>query len=342
MPHHAIWINGSNQLSVKEITEQYTPLEAQTLVKVEYSGVNPADLKHGEYMGIVDCVAGYDFSGTVIKAGPGSQFSPGTKIAGLTPAMNPRPYQHGSHQGYMIAPDSMVFAVPSHIPMDLAATLGVAMRTAIDGLFCQLGVADPDSGSASGGILIWGGASGVGTIAIQLAAAAGMSPILVTASPHNHEALRKLGATKCFNYRDADVLDQIREFARRSGTNLHLAFDTIGYAGSAHMAEWCYSCCIEGAKVVTTIPHPNALKCFATRADDITFDGPNGRTTYPARRKDATRTSRILKWAVENLRTLQMPTVRTVSWNDAIAAIVESARGGTSFEKIAIRHPPPE
>lgn len=339
MPHNAIWINGSNELSVKEIKEEYTPLEAQTLVKVEYSGINPADLKHGEYMGIVNCVAGYDFSGTVVKAGPGSRFQPGTKVAGLTPAMSPRPYKHGSHQDFMVAPDSMVFAVPTHVPMDVAASMGVAMRTAIDAVFCQLGVSDPESRSASGAILIWGGASGVGAVAIQLAAAAGLGPILTTASPHNHEALKKLGATHCFNYRDADVLDQIREFARQSGTKLDLAFDTIGYVGKSHIVDWCYSCCDEGAKVVTTIPHPNALKCFATRADDITFDGPNGRTTYLARPEDAARTSRILEWAVNNLRSLQMPTIRTVSGYDAaIEAIIESAKGGASFEKMVFSH----
>lgn len=263
----------------------------------------------------------------------------GTKVAGLTPAMNPRAYKHGSHQDYMIAPDSMVFAVPSHLPMDIAAILGVVMLTAIDGIFCQLGVPDPDSSSASGAILIWGGASGVGAVAIQLAAAAGLSPILTTASTHNHEVLRNLGATHCFNYRDADVLDQIREFVHQSETKLDLAFDTIGYSGSAHMVDWCYSCCADGAKVVTTIPHPNALKCFATRADDITFDGPNGGITFPARREDAVRTSRILEWAVENLRPLQMPTVRTVVGSKAaIEAIIESAQGGASFEKIVVNH----
>lgn len=339
MPHNAIWINGSNELSVKRIEEQYVPLESQTLVKVEYSGINPADLKHGEYMGILNCVAGYDFSGEVVEAGPGSRFLPGTKVAGLTPAMSPRPSKHGSHQDYMIAPDSMVFAVPPHLPMNLAATLGVVVRTAIDGLFCQLGVADPDSRSASGAILIWGGASGVGTVAIQLAAAAGFDTILTTASPHNHEALKNLGATNCFNYRDADVIEQIREVTRQSGSKLQLAFDTVGYAGSTHMADWCRSCCDEDAKVVTTIPHPSALKCFATRGDDITFDGPNGQTTYLARPEDAARTSRILEWAVENIRPFQMPNVRTVVGNDAaIEAIIESASGCTSFEKIAVKH----
>lgn len=70
-----------------------------------------------------------------------------------------------------------------------------------------------------------------------------LSPILTTASTHNHEALRNLGATHCFNYRDADVLGQIREFVHQSGTKLDLAFDTIGYSGSAHMVDWC---CSEG------------------------------------------------------------------------------------------------
>ncbi|OQE41058.1 hypothetical protein PENCOP_c005G05750 [Penicillium coprophilum] len=341
MPHNAIWISHSSQLSVKRIQEQYTPFQVETLLKVAFSGINPADLKHGEHMGIVDCVAGYDFSGTVVQAGPGSRFRVGDNVAGLTPALNPRPHKYGSHQDYMLAPDSMVFPVPTHMSMSLAATLGVAMRTATDALFCQLGLPDPGGGLdvPPRGLLIWGGASGVGTAAIQLAAAVGLSPIVVTASPRNHEAMKRFGATHCVDYHDADVIDQIQRLARELGTPLRLAFDTIGYVGTEHMVDWCYRSCGDAATVVTTIPHPRALKCFATTANELSFDTPAGKVTFPARVADAQRTSRIVEWAVQNLHSLGMPPIRIVSGKDAIIkAIEESARGAASFEKVAVQH----
>jgi NADPH:quinone reductase-like Zn-dependent oxidoreductase len=340
MPHKAIWVDSFNQLSIREIKENYVPLEAETLIKVSFSGINPADLKHGIYMGVNDNVAGYDFSGTVVKAGPGSRFTAGDKVAGLTPAMNPRPHKNGAHQQYLIAPDSTVFPVPEHVSMELAATLAVATRTAIDALFCVLGLPEPGSKSDNpGALLIWGGASGVGTAAIQLASAAGISPILVTASPQNHEALKKLGATHCFNYRDEDVVDQIKLLTSKSGKPLAYAFDTVGNVGYAHMSDLCFSSCSEGAKVVSTIPHGKALKCFATTANDFSFESPNGRVTFAARLADAERTSRMLEWAVTSLKSFAMPTLRTVSGYEAgIEAILESAKGTASFEKVVVAH----
>ncbi|KAJ5320057.1 hypothetical protein N7508_000340 [Penicillium antarcticum] len=340
MPHKAIWVDSCDQLSIREIEENYVPQEAETLIQVSFSGINPADLKHGIYMGINENVAGYDFSGTVVEAGPGSRFIAGDRVAGLTPAMNPRPAKNGAHQQYLIAPDLMTFPVPDHVSMELAATLGVAMRTAIDALFCVLGLPEPDSNLENpGALLIWGGASGVGTAAIQLAAAAGIRPILVTASPQNHEILQKLGATHCFNYRDDDVVEQIKLWVSKSGKSLDYAFDTIGHVGYAHMADLCFSSSSEDARVVSTIPHSKSLNCFATTANELSFEGFTGTVTFAARLADAERTSQILERAVNKLKSLTMPTLKTVYGYEAgIEAIAESAEGTASFEKVVVAH----
>lgn len=60
-------------------------------------------------------------------------------------------------------------------------------------------------------ILIWGGASATGVIAIQVAKLVYGLRVFTTASPQNHEFLKSLGADHVFNYRDADVVDQIRK-----------------------------------------------------------------------------------------------------------------------------------
>jgi NADPH:quinone reductase-like Zn-dependent oxidoreductase len=340
MPHKAIWVDSGNELSIREIKDNYVPQKAETLIKVSFSGINPADLKHAIYLGVNDNVAGYDFSGTVVQPGPGSRFKAGDRVAGLTPAMNPRPYKNGSHQQYLIAPDLMVFPVPEHMAMDLAATLGVAIRTAIDALCCVLGLPEPGSNSENPGpLLIWGGASGVGTAAIQVAAAARISPILVTASPQNHKVLQKLGATECFNYRDEDVVEQIKSLISKSGKSLDYAFDTIGNVGYAHMADLCFASCSEGAKVVSTIPHGKALGCFATTSNDFSFESVNGTVTFAARIADAERTSRISESVVMSLKSLSMPVLKTVDGYEAgIEAIQKSAQGTASFEKAVVAH----
>jgi NADPH:quinone reductase-like Zn-dependent oxidoreductase len=69
-PNRAIWIDEHNQLSLRVIDEVYTPKEAQVFVSVSYSGINPADIKHGLHLGLNNYPSGYEYSGTVLAAGP--------------------------------------------------------------------------------------------------------------------------------------------------------------------------------------------------------------------------------------------------------------------------------
>jgi len=78
-------------------------------------------------------------------------------------------------------------------------------------------------------ILVWGGATAVGHHALQLAVLSGYK-VLTTASPANHERLLALGATACFNYRDADVVKQIKSAAGKEG--VFAAVDCASEKGS--------------------------------------------------------------------------------------------------------------
>ena len=71
-------------------------------------------------------------------------------------------------------------------------------------------------------VLIWGGASSVGTFAIQSAKSIGFT-VYTTASPKHHEYLKKLGADVTFDYKASDVVSQIIDMAKKDGVTLQTA-----------------------------------------------------------------------------------------------------------------------
>ena len=78
-------------------------------------------------------------------------------------------------------------------------------------------------------LLVWAGSTSVGLFAIHLAAASGV-PVVATASPHNHDLLRKIGASEVVDYKDKDVVSHIKKWAQAHG-GLSRAFDTISEKG---------------------------------------------------------------------------------------------------------------
>jgi hypothetical protein len=126
----------------------------------------------------------------------------------------------------------MAFERPAHLDPITAVTLVVGSATTFDALFNVAGYGFPLANITGDDpknepILIWGGAGAVGQAAIQIAKAAGFSPIITTASPQNHETLKKLGADEVFNYRSATVVQDIRTYLEKSGKSLKTVFDTV-------------------------------------------------------------------------------------------------------------------
>ena len=71
-------------------------------------------------------------------------------------------------------------------------------------------------------VLVWGGASSVGTFAVQTAKSMGFT-VYTTASPKNHEYLKKLGADAVFDYKASDVVSQIINTVKKDGVTLRTA-----------------------------------------------------------------------------------------------------------------------
>ncbi|CAK7895998.1 hypothetical protein CAAN1_05S06194 [[Candida] anglica] len=73
-------------------------------------------------------------------------------------------------------------------------------------------------------ILIWGGATSTGYLAIQVAKQIYGLKVIATSSPANFDLLRELGADVVFDYHDEDVVDKIRQVG---GANIPYALDTV-------------------------------------------------------------------------------------------------------------------
>jgi NADPH:quinone reductase-like Zn-dependent oxidoreductase len=140
-----------------------------------------------------------------------------------------------------------------------AAAFPIPHLTAVQSLYIRLNLARPSAPSTEGKILlVWGGATAVGHHAVQLAARSGYT-VFATASPANHANLLALGASKCFNYKDADVVEQIK-----AAGEVAFAVDTACEAGSTDLCVDAIG--PQGGRVVCTLPVSEAT---AARRSDV-------------------------------------------------------------------------
>lgn len=191
-------------------------------VKVVACSVNPADWKTREGMlskYIVyhfPFVLGFDVAGVVDAVGDdNSRFAPGDRVFGISRQGDGI---NGSYAEFTLCHEAMLAPLPEGLSFEEAATLPVAGMTALGGLV--------DVGKIAPGqtVLINGGAGGVGSIAIQIAKAAG-AQILATCSAHNADYVRGLGADAVIDYRNKDVVAEVKALCPGG---VDLVLDAVG------------------------------------------------------------------------------------------------------------------
>ncbi len=160
------------------------------LVKVKAASVNPVDWKimAGYLDAAMDvqfpAIPGWDVAGVVESVGTDApHFRPGDEVI----AYGRKDYVHGgSFAEYMALPERLLARRPASLGWDESAGLPLAGLTAYQ-VLTRLGL------KAGENLLIHGGAGGVGSLGIQIAAALG-ARVIATASEKNHDFLRSLGA----------------------------------------------------------------------------------------------------------------------------------------------------
>ena len=200
-----------------ELGEQPDPAPAagQALIRVHGAGVGPWDVGFlsGGFPGVaLPFVPGQEVAGVVEAAGDRAGVQPGDRVyASLFPA-------GGGFAELALASADRLAPMPDQASFQEAAGLVVGGGTAHDGLV--------DRGLLQAGetVLITAAAGGVGSAAVQIAAAMGARPIGV-ASPANHDYLRGLGASEVFDYHAADWVEQLVAVVPGG---VDLLFDCVG------------------------------------------------------------------------------------------------------------------
>ncbi|PGH05333.1 hypothetical protein GX51_03054 [Blastomyces parvus] len=227
------------------------------LVKTSYVALNPADWKNlGKENTIPGTVGGCDFSGTVEEVGPAvtKNFAKGDKVMGFNLCFNRMQPTKGAFAEYVITKGDLLLRVPESLPMDQAASMPMGLYTVAQGLYqgiLQLRLpGEPVTSDDAVPVLVYGGSSATGALAIQFAKLSGYT-VLTTCSPQNFSYVTDLGADAVFDYHDENAGKKIREYTNNT---LHLVYDTIASRESAAVCSDALSSQPGGKYMATQFP----------------------------------------------------------------------------------------
>jgi NADPH2:quinone reductase len=207
---------GGPEVLLPETRPVPTPGPGEILVKVAAAGVNRPDVSQrtGSYPpppGASD-LPGLEISGEVVALGEGvSKHKIGDKVMSLVAG--------GGYAQYCIAPDAQAITVPDGFSMIEAGATAETLMTVWHNVFERGGLQPGET------LLIHGGSSGIGTMAIQLAKAFGSRVIVTVGSQDKANACRKLGADHAINYKTEDFVARVKEI---TGTGVELILDMVG------------------------------------------------------------------------------------------------------------------
>jgi NADPH2:quinone reductase len=156
---------------------------------------------------------GLEIAGEVVALGAGaSRHKLGDKVMSLVAG--------GGYAQYCIAQDAQAMAVPPTLSMQEAGAIPETLMTVWHNVF-ERGALKPGET-----LLIHGGSSGIGTMAIQLAKAFGSKVIVTVGSKEKADACTKLGADVAINYKTQDFVAEVKTATNGAGADVIL--DMVG------------------------------------------------------------------------------------------------------------------
>ena len=172
--------------------------------------------------------AGMEFAGVVETSSPLAPSMPvGTRVMGVT---------MGAFADYALCDPRMLLPIPDSMSFEQAACLPVALATENDALVTQAGF------SAGQSVLVVGGTTTVGLVAIQLAKALGASTVIATTtSEDKRPALLEAGADIAINTRTESLADVV--CAATGGTGVDI---TLDHLGGAQFESLCAATKVQG------------------------------------------------------------------------------------------------
>ncbi len=195
------------------------PGRGDVLIRVAAAGVNRPDVlqRSGSYPPPpgASSLLGLEVAGTIVATGEdASGWTVGDKVCGLA--------NGGGYAEYCVVPAGQCLPLPKGYDFTRAAALPETLFTVWGNVF------NPQRGDLQPGesFLIHGGGSGIGTTAIQVAAALGSTVYATAGSDEKCAACLKLGATAAINYRQQDFVQEIKRLTDGKGVDVIL--DMVG------------------------------------------------------------------------------------------------------------------
>jgi NADPH:quinone reductase len=202
---------GPEVLKLEEVSDP-TPGAGQAVIRVHAAGVNP--------------VEAYIRTGTYASK-PNLPYTPGADAAGVVTAVGSdvtrvkigeRVYVTGSLSGayaeLALCDQATVHPLPDNLSFEQGAAMGIPYGTAYRALFIRAEVKPAET------ILIHGASGGVGTAAVQLARAAGMTVIGTAGSEAGMRLVREQGAHHALNHSADGYLDELMKLTGGRGVDV--------------------------------------------------------------------------------------------------------------------------
>ncbi|BDI29785.1 NADP-dependent oxidoreductase [Capsulimonas corticalis] len=202
-----------------------TPGPGQVLIRTRAIGVNPFEtyIRAGIYGPVpLPNILGVDAAGMVESVGEGvTEFTPGQRVYVIGAP--------GTYAELVLADHAKTFPLLETLTFSQGAAIGVPYGTAHRALFHR--------GKAQAGetVLIHGASGGVGTAAVQLARAAGLTVFGTAGTEKGLAMIRDEGAHQAFNHKDPDYLDKIK--AETDGKGVDLILEMLANVNLPHDLE---------------------------------------------------------------------------------------------------------
>jgi NADPH2:quinone reductase len=209
-----------------------TPAADEVLIAVAAAGINRPDVlqRQGLYpppKGASDLL-GLEVSGPVVATGEGvTRFKPGDFVSALV--------NGGGYAEYAVAPEATTLLAPQGLSPVETAALPETIFTVWHNVFERGCLKEGDW------LLVHGGASGIGTTAIQLGTAFGAKVIVTVGDDTKAKACEELGAVKAINYREENFVDVVKEVTSKHGADV-----ILDMVGGDYIQKNIYAAALEG------------------------------------------------------------------------------------------------
>lgn len=192
------------------------PGPGEVLIRVAYAGVNRPDViqRQGLYPPPPGAspIPGLEIAGEVVAQGEGiEQRALGTRVCALVTG--------GGYAEYCLAKYAHCLPVPDDLSLAEAAALPETMFTVWHNVFERGWACEGET------LLVHGGTSGIGTMAIKLAKLFDMKIIVTCGSEGKCDAARVIGADHAINYKTEDFVDRVKKIT--GGTGVQLVLDMV-------------------------------------------------------------------------------------------------------------------